>query len=141
MSRTSSCTSSTRPATFLTSPVISSNLSSYLSAMRPPFLIASQPASGTGSPPTRELPIDFTQHNVQTSDDGHHVRNHFALAHDRERRQIHKARSAKMHAVRFRSAVRFHVYAQLALRSLDRHIDLTRGNVESFGDDQEVVDQ
>ena len=67
------------------------------------------------------LSIDLSQHNIQTPNDRHDIRDHFALAHNRQGRKINKARAAEMNAVGFRAAVRSHIDAELALRRLDRH--------------------
>src|SRR5688572_2939944 len=89
----------------------------------------------------KALPINLSQNDIQRSNNRHNVRHHFTFRHHRQRGKIHKARPAEMHAARSWSTVRFHINTQLAFRGLDRVINLAGGYVESFSDDQEMMNQ
>jgi hypothetical protein len=64
-----------------------------------------------------------------------------ALAEEVHRLQMRKARRADLAAIGLVGAVGHQIDAELALRRLDRGIDLAGRHVEAFGVELEVMDQ
>lgn len=57
------------------------------------------------------------------------------------RSKVRKARRAHLQTVGLICAVGYCIHAELALRMLDRGINLTRRNVHTFGEELEVMDK
>ena len=74
------------------------------------------------------LSIDLTQNNIQTSNDRHHVRDHLALAHDRQRRQVHETRPAEVYAIGAKD--RYSGYELMGVMILEPQAD--RLHIDSF---------
>src|SRR4030095_1059701 len=85
--------------------------------------------------------IYFPEDDVLRADDGDGVGEHVAARHLVERREVRESRGADLEAVGLVRAVGHEVDAELALRMLDRRVDLAFGHVHALGDELEVVDE
>src|ERR1700722_9115325 len=80
------------------------------------------------------LPVDFSQYNVERSDDGHNIGHQVPANHLVERFEINERRRANPHAIRLRCSIANNVVAKLALRRLNRVVNLSRRRLQHFSD-------
>src|SRR5438132_547180 len=85
--------------------------------------------------------VYLPEHDVLGADDRHRVGDHVAARHLVERGEVRKARRADLQAIGLVRAVGDEVDAELALRRLDRGVDLALRHVHAFGDELEMVDE
>src|SRR6202140_4333176 len=86
-------------------------------------------------------PIDLSEHDIERAQDGRDVGQQVALADEIHRLQMRKTRRADLAFVGLVGAVGDQVDAELALRRLDRGVNLAGRHMEAFGIELEVVDQ
>src|SRR5229473_3755655 len=86
-------------------------------------------------------PVDFSEHDVLRADDRHRVGDHVAARHLVERSEVGEAGRTNLQPLRLVRAFRDQVYAELALRRLDRGVHLAFRHVHALGDQLEVMDQ
>src|SRR5258705_12638757 len=77
--------------------------------------------------------IDLSKHDVERAEDGRDVGEQMAAADEIHRLQMGKARRADLALVGLVGAVGDQIDAELALRRLDRGVDLAGGGVGAFG--------
>src|SRR5450631_2809142 len=86
-------------------------------------------------------PVDLSEHDIERTKNRGHVGQQMAATDKIHRLQMRKAGRADLAFVGLVAAVGDEVDAELALRRLDRGVDLAGGNVEAFGVEFEVMDQ
>src|SRR3954449_132045 len=86
-------------------------------------------------------PVHLPEHDVERADHGGDVGEHVATAEEIHRLEVGEARRADLAAVGLVGAVGDEIDAELALRRLDRRIDLAGRHVEALGIELEVVDE
>src|SRR4051812_35291026 len=112
-----------------------------------------QPSAPTGWLPREPLkrdrtgwapapsPIDLSEHDVERAENGRNVGEQMALADEVHRLQMGEARRADLALVRLVAAVGDQIDTELALRRLDRGIDLACRHADALGVELEVMDQ
>src|SRR5205814_1240598 len=86
-------------------------------------------------------PIDLSEHDVERAENGGDVGEQMAAADEIHRLQMGKTRRADLALVGLVAAVGDQIDAELALRRLDRGVDLTGRHANAFGVELEVMDQ
>src|SRR5437660_5188244 len=85
--------------------------------------------------------IYFSEHDILAADDRHRIGDHVPARHLVERGEVGEAGRAELQPVGLVGAVGDEIDAELALRRLDRSVDLAFGNMHALGDELEVVDE
>src|SRR6202171_1420683 len=86
-------------------------------------------------------PIDLSEHDIERAQDGRDVGQQMALADEIHRLQMRKTWRADLAFVGLVGAVGDQVDAELALRRLDRSVDLAGRHMEALGIELAVMDQ
>src|ERR1039457_28316 len=95
----------------------------------------------TGWAAPARSPVDLTEHDIERAENGRHVRQQMTPADEIHRLQMRKTGRANLAFVRLVAAIGDQIDAELALRRLDRDIDLASRDVEALGVEFEMVDQ
>src|SRR6202166_358177 len=80
------------------------------------------------------LPVDFSQYDIERTDDGHDVRHQVPANHLVKGLKINQGRRANPHAVRLSCTVANNVIAELALGRFNRVINLARRRLQHLAD-------
>src|SRR5258705_8893224 len=94
--------------------------------------------TGWAGPPST---IDLSEHDIERAEDGRDIGQQMALADKIHCLQMRKTRRADLAFVRLVAAIGDQIDAELALRRLDRGVDLAGWHVKAFGVELEVMDQ
>src|SRR5260370_40903683 len=87
------------------------------------------------------LAVDLAEHDVERADDRRNVGQHVSAREEIHGLQMGKRGRADLALVRSVGAVGDEIDPELALRRLDRRIDLAGQHVEAFGVELEMMDR
>src|SRR5450432_2799502 len=86
-------------------------------------------------------PIDLAEHDVLSSDYGHHVGDHVPPCHLVDGGEMREPRSADLQPIGLVGTIRNEVNPKLALGGLYRSVGLAFGDVDALGEELEMMDQ
>src|SRR5258705_8399801 len=88
-----------------------------------------------------QSPVGLPEHDIERAENGRNVGQQVALADEIHRLQMRKAGRADLAFVGLVGAVGDQIHAELALRRLDRGVDLAGRHMEALGIKLEMMDQ